>query len=73
MTTMGQGEAQVPSRKEGQDHDKYLFPIDLEIDKIPPELKKEGSDWFVAFNSTMQRVLDIKLAHVFMHERCVVF
>ena len=47
------------------------FPDDLDIHAIPPELKKEGSDWFAIFNPGTKRVLDVSLIHTLMHERCV--
>ena len=38
---------------------------------MPPELKKEGSDWFAIFNPKVKRVLDVSLVHTLMHERYV--
>jgi glucose repression regulatory protein TUP1 len=38
---------------------------------VPPELKKEGSDWFAIFNPKVKRVLDVSLVHTLMHERYV--
>jgi glucose repression regulatory protein TUP1 len=48
------------------------FPDDLDPHNVPPELKKEGSDWFAVFNMKAKRVLDVSLVHTLMHERCVV-
>jgi glucose repression regulatory protein TUP1 len=48
------------------------FPDDLDPHNVPPELKKEGSDWFAAFNPKVKRVLDVNLVHTLMHERCFV-
>ena len=45
------------------------FPDDLDIHSVPPELKKEGSDWFAIFNPKVKRVLDVSLLHTLMHER----
>jgi glucose repression regulatory protein TUP1 len=45
------------------------FPDDLDIHSVPPELKKEGSDWFAIFNPKVKRVLDVSLVHTLMHER----
>lgn len=47
------------------------FPEDLDPLHVPPELKKEGSDWFAVFNGKVKRVLDVSLVHTLMHERCV--
>lgn len=47
------------------------FPDDLDPHNVPPELKKEGSDWFAVFNPNVKRVLDVSLVHTLMHERCV--
>lgn len=46
------------------------FPDDLDPQNVPPELKKEGSDWFAVFNPKVKRVLDVNLVHTLMHERC---
>lgn len=35
----------------------------------PPELKKEGSDWFAVWNPKVKRVLDVNLVHTLSHER----
>lgn len=45
------------------------FPDELDIHNVPPELKKEGSDWFAMFNPGTKRVLDVSLVHTLMHER----
>ncbi len=41
--------------------------LDLDIHSIPPELKKEASDWFAVFNPKIERTLDISLVHTLMH------
>ena len=38
---------------------------------VPPEFVKEGTDWFAVFNPTVQRVMDVDLAHKFTHDKCV--
>ena len=51
-----------------------------DIHSVPPEFKKEGSDWFAVFNPApgepgavgKKRTLDVQLVHTLMHERCVV-
>ena len=43
------------------------FPDDLNPATLPPELKKEGNDWFVAFNPKVKRTLDVSLVHTLMH------
>ena len=44
---------------------------DLEPDQVPPELKKEGSDWWAIFNPSVPKVLDISLSLTLTHERHV--
>ena len=36
---------------------------------IPPEYRKEDSDWFVLYNPEVRKTLDINLVHTFLHER----
>jgi len=36
---------------------------------VPPELKKEGGDWFAIFNPNAKRALDVNLVHTLHHER----
>jgi len=47
------------------------FPDGLDPLNVPPDLKKEGSDWFAVFNPKVKRVLDVSLVHTLMHERSV--
>jgi glucose repression regulatory protein TUP1 len=49
------------------------FPDDLDIHSVPPDMKKEGSDWFAVFNPNpkVKRVLDVNLVHTLMHESVV--
>jgi len=47
------------------------FPEDLDIHAIPPEYKREGSDWCAVFNPKVKRVLDVQLVHILMHESVV--
>ncbi len=57
------------------------MPVDLSMDphSVPPELKKEGPDWFAIFTQAggegrdgqKKRALDVQLVHTLMHERCV--
>lgn len=44
---------------------------DLDPEQVPPELKKEGSDWFAIFNPQAQRKLDISLTLSLTHESVV--
>jgi general transcriptional corepressor TUP1 len=36
---------------------------------VPPEFVQEGADWLVVFNPNVKRVMDVKLAHTFVHDR----
>lgn len=47
------------------------FLDEIDLHNVPPELKKEGSDWFAIFNPKVKRVLDVNLVHTLMHERSV--
>ncbi|KAG9221851.1 hypothetical protein CCMSSC00406_0005676 [Pleurotus cornucopiae] len=47
------------------------FPDDLDPHNVPPEFKKEASDWFAVFNPKVKRVLDVNLVHTLMHESVV--
>jgi len=44
---------------------------DLEPDQVPPELKKEGSDWWAIFSPNVPRVLDVSLSLTLTHESVV--
>jgi len=63
--------ALVPSNANGSGNQS--FPDDLDIHNVPPDMKKEGSDWFAVFNPNpkVKRVLDVSLVHTLMHERFV--
>ena len=41
---------------------------DLDPATLPPELKKDGSDWWAVFNPNTKRVLDVSLKHSLIHE-----
>lgn len=45
-----------------------IFP---DIDKIPPEFKKQQDDWFVAYNERAPRRLDVDLVHSLEHHSVV--
>ncbi|KAF8150266.1 WD40-repeat-containing domain protein [Mycena galopus ATCC 62051] len=38
---------------------------------FPPQFKKEGSDWFVIYNPTTPRTLEVSLVHTFLHDSVV--
>ncbi|CAG8598281.1 16238_t:CDS:10, partial [Acaulospora colombiana] len=42
---------------------------DMDPESVPPQLKKEGSDWFAIFNPKVSRVLDVDLVHTLDHNR----
>ncbi|KZF21277.1 WD40 repeat-like protein [Xylona heveae TC161] len=44
---------------------------DLDIDRLPPSQKREGTDWFAVFNPRIPRVLDVDLVHTLSHESVV--
>ncbi|KAF3935686.1 Beta-TrCP [Dactylella cylindrospora] len=43
----------------------------LDIDRIPSNQKKEGTDWFAYFNPRVPRVLDVDLVHTLEHNSVV--
>jgi len=45
------------------------FLDDFDIHSVPPEFKKEGSDWSAAFNPKVKKVLDVNLVHTLEHGR----
>ena len=49
-----------------------LFLDDLDPSTLPPEFKREGSDWFAVFNPKAKQVLDVSLVHTLVHERLAV-
>ncbi|KAF2866526.1 WD40-repeat-containing domain protein [Massariosphaeria phaeospora] len=44
---------------------------DLDVEQLPDNLKKEGSDWFAVFNPRARRVLDVDLIHNLPHQSVV--
>ncbi|KAG5635710.1 hypothetical protein H0H81_010335 [Sphagnurus paluster] len=47
------------------------FPEELTLASVPPEYRKEGSDWFAIFNPRVKRSLDINLVHNLSHASVV--
>jgi len=50
-----------------------MFLEDLDQSMLPPEFRKEGSDWSAIFNPKAKRVLDVSLVHTLAHEGLVLF
>ena len=46
------------------------FLDEVNPDTLPPEYKREGSDWFAVFNPKLKPALDVNLLNTFNHERC---
>jgi glucose repression regulatory protein TUP1 len=44
---------------------------ELDPDRLPQHLKREGNDWFAVFNPRVQRVLDIDLVLTLTHQNVV--
>ena len=44
---------------------------DLDPERLRPDQKREGQDWFAVFNPRVQRVLDVDLLHNLVHESVV--
>ena len=49
------------------------FEEDNDLASYPPDLKREGSDWFALFNPNpkVKKVLDVNLVHTLTHESVV--
>jgi general transcriptional corepressor TUP1 len=43
----------------------------IDPNNVPPELKKEGGDWFAVWNPKAKRVLDVNLVHTLSHDSVV--
>ncbi|KIL58694.1 hypothetical protein M378DRAFT_63110, partial [Amanita muscaria Koide BX008] len=59
------GSAVFPATSQG------AFPDELDIHNVPPEYKREGTDWCAVFNPKVKRVLDVQLVHDLVHESVV--
>ncbi|EAU89102.2 TUPA [Coprinopsis cinerea okayama7 len=46
-------------------------PEEFNYNTVPPEYRKDGPDWFAAFNPKIKRTLDINLVHSFQHSSVV--
>lgn len=44
---------------------------DLDVERLAPQHKKARDDWFVVFNPTVPRMLDVDLVHTLAHESVV--
>jgi glucose repression regulatory protein TUP1 len=44
---------------------------ELDLESLPPHLKREGSDWYAVFNPAARRVLDVELMHTLSHNSVV--
>jgi len=44
---------------------------ELEADKLPPHLKRQGEDWHAVFNPRVHRRLDVDLVHNLAHQSVV--
>ena len=60
--------ALVPVSSNGQAQGQEEFSFN----NVPPEYRREGTDWFAAFNPKIKKSLDITLVHSFGHTRWVV-
>jgi glucose repression regulatory protein TUP1 len=40
---------------------------DLTLQNVPPEFRKEGSDWYAVYNPKVKKSLDVNLVHTFNH------
>jgi len=51
-------------------HTMWWEDVYLDINSVPSEHKKEGTDWFAIPNPRATRQLEVSLVHTLMHERC---
>ncbi|KAF9078681.1 WD40-repeat-containing domain protein [Rhodocollybia butyracea] len=47
------------------------FPDEVDLASLPPEYKREGTDWFIMYNPKVEKVFNINLVHTLMHESVV--
>ncbi|KIK68449.1 hypothetical protein GYMLUDRAFT_215061 [Collybiopsis luxurians FD-317 M1] len=47
------------------------FPDDIDLASLPPEYKREGTDWFIMYNPKVEKAFNIGLTHTLMHESVV--
>jgi general transcriptional corepressor TUP1 len=59
----------ITSNAQIEDVGNFLCRLDL--NSIPPHLKREGADWSALFNPNERRVLDIDLLHTLQHDSVV--
>ncbi|TKX25480.1 transcriptional repressor [Elsinoe australis] len=45
--------------------------VELPVDALPPQLKREGEDWYAVFNPRVPRTLDVELVHNLAHPSVV--
>lgn len=45
--------------------------VDLQIESLPPHLKREADDWYAVYNPRVPRVLDVELVHNLAHPSVV--
>lgn len=64
-----QQQAIVPYNSQIPDVGNQLCDLPLEL--LPPQLKREGEDWYAVFNPRVQRTLDVELVHNLPHSSVV--
>ncbi|KAF5366117.1 hypothetical protein D9757_010934 [Collybiopsis confluens] len=47
------------------------FPDEIDLASLPPEYKREGTDWFIMYNPKVEKAFNINLVHTLMHESVV--
>ncbi|KAJ4490107.1 WD40-repeat-containing domain protein [Lentinula aciculospora] len=47
------------------------FPDEADLASLPPEYKREGTDWFIVYNPKVEKVFNVSLVHTLMHESVV--
>ncbi|KAF2151133.1 WD40 repeat-like protein [Myriangium duriaei CBS 260.36] len=60
-----QQQAVVPYNQQVPDVGNQLCDLPLEL--LPPQLKREGEDWYAVFNPRVPRTLDVELVHNLPH------
>jgi len=45
--------------------------VDLAVETLPSNLKREGEDWYAVFNPRVRRTLDVELVHNLAHQSVV--
>ncbi|KAH8109008.1 chromatin associated protein [Phellopilus nigrolimitatus] len=70
-TNSDNNEETTLARLENLSLTKQVVLDEINPETLPPDLKKEGSDWSAIFSPKVKRVLDVNLVHTLIHKSVV--